>query len=223
MFPTKKSAESCIPNPQKIFISGEEILWYSIENTTSTMDVALELIYRGCPPWTAVTARYQTSGRGTHGRTWSSHTGKGLWLSLILPPPSYSGNLSGISLLAAGALVRTLEEFAECLFLIKYPNDIVVNDHKIAGIMVETATNGDAVQSVILGMGVNFRQTREDFLKEGLHEATSLLIETGSAPDREKFLVSFIAHLKNRYETTILEPDKVKTITNRSNGKLHVL
>ncbi|MCE5250699.1 biotin--[acetyl-CoA-carboxylase] ligase [bacterium] len=178
------------------------------------MDMAHSLVRNAYHPWTVITARHQTEGRGTHGRLWSSQTDKGLWLSLLLPPPENVDNLTGLSIIAAGSLVKTLDVYADCMFLIKYPNDVVVNNHKIAGLMIESATCDDAVKTVILGMGVNFWQTRDDFIKDELPDATSLFIEAGYAPDREHFIATFISYMKKWYESGIPEPDYGKLFPN---------
>ena len=175
--------------------------WLDLDTTNSTMETAHELVREGCPQWTTITARSQSSGRGTHGRSWSSQAGKGLWMSVILPPPAEAENLSGLSVLFAEVLVSTLREFADCPFTIKHPNDVIVNGCKIAGILLESATEHGCVKSVILGLGVNFLQTHEDFMKDELPEATSLFIETGSAPDRDKFLNVLVKQLQSTYET----------------------
>ena len=188
--------DTTYPKPRILHIHGEYIPWYDYKNVTSTMDIAMEFVRKGCICLTAVTAHSQSSGRGTHGRDWSSRDGKGLWLSVILPPPHHFERIEGLSILIAKTLVDTLKCFADCRFTIKHPNDVMVNNRKIAGILVETATKADKIQSMVLGMGVNFCQTDEDFAHDNLFDATSLFSETGTAPDRTKFLVSFLEHLK---------------------------
>ncbi len=173
--------------------------WYDLDTTASTMEVAHELVGDGCSACTVITSLHQSSGRGTHGRSWSSQKGKGLWLSVILPPPREAADLSGLTLDSAHVLIKTFAEFSDCKFSIKHPNDIVVNGRKIAGILVESATEEGTFKSVILGMGVNLLQTQEDFSRDDLSDATSLLIETGSAPDRLQFLTTFIEHLHSSY------------------------
>jgi len=200
MVSRKSNNSTFSESTKKIRLNGYDIPWYDLDTTTSTMDEAQKLLKSECPFWTVITAKYQSSGRGTHGRNWSSHPGKGLWMSVIMPLPRYTGNLSGLTLLAADALIDTLEMYYDSSFSIKYPNDIIVNNRKIAGILAESATKGEQIQSIILGIGVNFRQTPEDFMNENLSEATSLFIETGSVPERVIFLEAFLSNLKHRYE-----------------------
>ena len=192
-------------NAKTLLIGGRKIIWYDLDITASTMDHALRMVKGGCKPWTVVSAENQTSGRGTHGRTWFSPGGKGLWISVILPPPHKAEYLSNLSVLAARALIKSFNEFKELHFEIKPPNDVIVNGRKIAGILFESITSGESVSSVVLGMGVNLLQNAEDFENEGLPDATSFFIETGYVINRESFMKSFLEQFKPMYETSVLE------------------
>jgi len=188
---------------ERLNADGFTFIRYRLDTTVSTMDVANGLVRSGPVSWVVVTADEQTGGRGTRGRSWSSCKGKGLWVSVILPPPEQAVDLSGFTVSAAEALARSLGEIAGCNCKIKHPNDLIANGRKIAGLLAETAITGDKVRPVILGFGVNFLQTREDFDRDGLPDATSLLIETGTAPDRETVLAAFLGHLKRVYDSTV--------------------
>jgi len=188
-----------------LLIGDRKIIWYDLDTTTSTMDNALRMVKEGSMPWTVVSADNQTSGRGTHGRTWFSPKGRGLWISIILPPPHKAEYLSNLSVLAARALIKCFNEFKELHFEIKPPNDVIVNGRKIAGILFESITSGEDVSSVVLGMGVNLLQNAEDFENEGLPDATSFFIETGVVLNRDSFMRSFIENFKPMYEKSVLE------------------
>ncbi len=194
---------------QSLIINGKKILWYDFNKTTSTMDSAVSMARDGCDPWTIVSAGEQTSGRGTQGRTWFSPGGKGLWISLILPPPLNAEYLDNLSILAAQSLMQSFKEFTELEFNIKHPNDVTVNGKKIAGILFESTTIDEKVLFVVLGMGINFQQSVKDFENEGLFDATSFKIETGSVPNRKQLITSFIKHFKPVYEKSILEVGSV--------------
>jgi len=198
-------------NVKSLFIDGKKVLWYDFDKTTSTMDYAVRMTGEGCDPWTIVSAGEQTSGRGTQGRTWFSPVGKGLWISIILPPPLKAEYLGNLSILAAQSLIQSFKEFTELQFDIKHPNDVTVNGSKIAGILFESTTIDEKVISVVLGMGINFQQSVKDFEHEGLFDATSFNIETGSVPDREQLITSFIKHFKPVYDKSILEVGNINT------------
>ena len=189
---------------KKLVIEGREIHWINFDAITSTMDYAVKITKEGCEPWTVISADTQISGRGTHGRTWFSPGGKGLWISVILPRPFMPESMKNLSIVAAESLIESFNDFTELQFMVKHPNDVIVNGRKIAGIIIESVTSGNNVISLVMGMGVNFYQTREDFENEGLVEATSLLIENGSVPDRDSFITSFLSHFIPVYENSVL-------------------
>ena len=181
--------------------------WYDLDETPSTMDIAAGMTKEGCDYWTIVSARKQLTGRGTHGRSWESPGGKGLWVSVVLPPPEKPEYLDNLSVLTAKALIRCFSEYTDLSFEIKHPNDVVIGGRKIAGILFESVTSGMNVVSVVLGMGVNLLQTAADFEKCGLFEATSLFIETGTTVGRGQFLESFVRHFIPMYERSVLRID----------------
>ncbi|MFC1606332.1 biotin--[acetyl-CoA-carboxylase] ligase [Candidatus Latescibacterota bacterium] len=188
---------------QHLTVDGRVIPWIDMDSTPSTMEIAHAIVRDGRRETTLISANCQTSGRGTKGRSWSSLPGKGVWLSVILPPPDDLDNLSGLTVAVAEELIRTLRLYADCPFTIKDPNDVLVNGRKIAGILVETSIVADDVRSVLLGMGMNFTQTREDFLRDNLPDATSLILENGTVPSREEFIKTFMTFLLKRYDIMI--------------------
>ena len=185
-------------------IDDKKILWYDLDTTSSTMDHAVRIARGGCDSWTVVSAGKQQSGRGTHGRSWFSPDGKGLWVSVVLPPPLKAEYLNNLSILAARALIESFKEFTELPFEIKYPNDVIIKGRKIAGILFESITSEQRVVSVVLGMGVNLLQTVEGFESNGLFEATSFFIETGQVLNYEQFMVSFLGYFKPMYENSVV-------------------
>jgi len=191
-------------NAAVININDLQVLWYDLEKTISTMDFAARLLKEGCSPWTLITAGQQLQGRGTHGRDWISLQGKGLLLSLILPPPSDPSCMKDLSVKTAGSLVESLNEFYDLPFEVKHPNDVVIHGRKVAGILFESVTSGEDVVSVILGMGINLNQSAEDFMQAGLPDATSLFIEAGYTPLKKHLLISFLKQFKSLYETLII-------------------
>ena len=192
-----------------LIIDDKRIVWYDLDTTTSTMDQAVRMAREGCDFWTIVSAGKQQSGRGTHGRSWFSPGGKGLWISVVLPPPLKAEYLDNLSILTARALIESFKEFTELPFDIKYPNDVIIKDRKIAGILCESITSEQKVLSVVLGMGVNLLQTVEDFESRGLFEATSFFIETGQVLNHEQFLVSFLENFKPVYEKSVLKSENI--------------
>jgi len=172
--------------------TGVRIRRHDFPVVDSTLDRAKECIDRGNGDWTLVTADSQLRGRGTRGRSWVSHPGAGLWISLALPPAKKTDFLDGLTLRTAEVLVDALSTVCNPPFTIKPPNDILIRGRKCAGILYESATADGSVQALILGLGLNVSQTETDFARAGLPDATSLFIETGERYDREDILNAFL-------------------------------
>ncbi len=157
---------------------------------TSTNDAAIELAEAGAAAWTVVRARLQTSGRGRRGRVFVSPPGNS-YTSFILKPRVSSRNLPQMSLIAGVAVAESIEASApevapaRC----KWPNDILLNDAKVAGILVETG--GDAV---IVGIGINL--VSHPGIRDAI--ATDLASEGAPGVDRDVLLATLCRCLKER-------------------------
>jgi len=181
-------------------IADEQIMWYALDGVSSTMDYTIGIVESASGFWTLVTAANQFCGRGTHGRDWVSPNGKGLYMSLAVPPPCDSGRIEELSLETAAILVETLRCILDLTGTIKCPNDVLVNGRKIAGILYESKTRDNAFSYLVLGLGLNLSQTIEDFRKEELPDATSLLIETGHNPGITAVLLPFLERFIPMYK-----------------------
>jgi BirA family transcriptional regulator, biotin operon repressor / biotin---[acetyl-CoA-carboxylase] ligase len=117
----------------------------------STNLEALRLATREALPWTAVIADTQTEGRGRLGRTWLDRPRRCLLLTALVYPPPGSEGLLGAAM--ALAVARTLEKAGTCEVAIKWPNDVILGDRKIAGILVEGPNAG--LMAVGIGLNVN--------------------------------------------------------------------
>jgi BirA family biotin operon repressor/biotin-[acetyl-CoA-carboxylase] ligase len=156
---------------------GRQVMVYTTVDSTNR--VAAEHLLTQIPPgagW-AILAEEQTAGRGQHGRRWLTPAGSALLLSVLLQPP---GALRRPSLLTAWAAVAVAEAISELTgwdARIKWPNDLVLDNRKVCGILVEC--HGSAV---IVGIGLNLSQQAADWQALGLPQAVSLLQLTGTAP-----------------------------------------
>jgi BirA family biotin operon repressor/biotin-[acetyl-CoA-carboxylase] ligase len=135
-----------------------------------------------------VVADRQTRGRGRLERRWHSPPAENLYLSLVLkrrtgPPSPAWTNLTQYASLILSDVLRDYEVRPA----IKWPNDLLVGERKIAGILAEAVSSGSVVQGVVLGMGVNLNMGRRD-LEEIDQPATSLAVEVGGKVDRWEFL-----------------------------------
>ncbi|MGB3564255.1 MAG: biotin--[acetyl-CoA-carboxylase] ligase [Thermoanaerobaculia bacterium] len=154
-----------------------------LERVDSTNLVARKIV-AGClaagnpPPTTLVVALQQTHGRGRRGRYWSSPKAKGVYASWILPL-SNRQQLVTLPLLVGVGLADGLSALLEEKCRLKWPNDLVVGDRKIGGILIESLAMGKDGVVAIIGFGVNHSQTRDEL---PVKAATSIEIETGGAP-----------------------------------------
>ena len=138
---------------------------------------AAKLAAEGAPHGTAIVAERQTRGIGRHGHSWDSQT-DGLYLSIILRLPTAQPILT----MALGlAVQRAVNDLASVATDIRWPNDVMLNERKLAGIMIQAAGN-----ALIAGIGVNVNQP--SFPAEIEAIATSLRIETGQEQDKEALL-----------------------------------
>ena len=170
---------------------------YKYQIVRSTNDLALQLAREGAPEGTLVLAEAQTGGRGRWGRRWLSPEGKGIWASLILRPEDDPGGTLAVGV--ASGIAEALRDRTGVDAEVKWPNDVVVGGRKLAGVLVERG--GEAY---VVGFGVNVLQAKEDFPPELRDRATSLLLETGRAWDREELLWGILEEVERAYRRLVL-------------------
>ncbi len=134
-------------------IIGRRILAYDTVDSTNT--VAFALAEQGLSEGTAVFAEAQTKGRGRLGRSWSSPKWQGIYLSLILRPKIVPEKTALVTLLAAVSCAEAIRKVCGLAALIKWPNDILVNNKKVCGILTEMNVQNHKVKFIILGIGIN--------------------------------------------------------------------
>lgn len=174
------------------------------ESLGSTQDLARELARQGDSEGTAILALEQTSGRGRLGRTWVSPPGKNLALSVILKPQINPQHASLLGMAASIATAETVESCGIARAELKWPNDVLVNGRKIAGILSEAAVTSDRVEYVIVGLGLNLNCSREDFPHDLRESVTSIATCTGQIYDVEETARVFLHKMHGLY-------DRVKT------------
>lgn len=157
---------------------------YRYEVVTSTNDIAKDLGRQGVAE-AVVIAEAQSGGRGRMGRSFFSPTG-GLYVSVLWRPLCSGEDLLPLTAMAAAAVAVAVERVTGVQVGIKWPNDLVLNGKKIAGLLTEPALNGDgSVAHVVLGLGLNVRAKSGDFPPDVAAIASSLEAELDCAVDRE--------------------------------------
>jgi BirA family biotin operon repressor/biotin-[acetyl-CoA-carboxylase] ligase len=173
---------------------------HDFDSVPSTNQVALELAQKGAAHGEVVVAEEQTHGRGRRGRSWASPSGLNLSFSAILRPELPAARAPELTLVAAVALAETLRD-AGAESLIKWPNDIQLEGKKCAGILTELTADQDAIQFVILGVGVNLNMTRKDFPPELLETAISVREVLGKKIPRALFAAALWTRLESWLDT----------------------
>ena len=166
--------------------------------TESTNDNAWELIEEGAVEGTVVITDKQTAGKGRAGRDWVTTPGKSLTASLILNP-SVNSRLSGwFPLLTGVAVVDALFELG-LESKLKWPNDIMVSNRKLGGILCESRIQGKILEWVVIGIGLNINDLENELPKE--LQATSFFMEKSSSTQRELVLANILNHLEPIYNS----------------------
>ena len=151
-----------------------------LASVSSTNDVAKEAARHGAREGLVVVAETQTAGRGRHGRQWTSPAGN-LFLSVLLRPRDPA--VLSLLPLAAGVAVAEAIEAQGVDGQLKWPNDVLVGERKIAGLLAEASTDAGRVDSVVLGVGVNVNLRASDVPAEIAGVTASLFEETGRTHD----------------------------------------
>ena len=166
----------------------------------STQTVAFALAADGAADRTVVVAQAQTAGRGRHGRLWLDEPGASLLTSIILRPRLEPARLPTLSLAAGVAVVEALERVTGLKPRLKWPNDVLVDGRKLAGILLESRIGPSPL--VVLGIGVNLAQ--RVFPADLAERATSVRLATGRRVDADALLTALLESLdawRTRLET----------------------
>ena len=161
-----------------------------VETCPSTQDV----LSAEDPEGAVVAADEQTAGRGRLGRRWDTPAGKGILASVLLRPPA-NRRLPELSLVAGVAVADAAENALGLSAQIKWPNDVLVNRRKVAGVLAEK--RGDAV---VVGIGLNVNQTRDELPQETTIPPASLFTVDGIERDRAPILADLLARLEHHYD-----------------------
>ena len=184
---------------EKVII-GQKLL--RLDTVTSTNDVAKQYAAAGCLEGLVVIADQQTAGRGQNTNHWHSAPGKGLYFSVVVRPHCRPENVKLFSLLAGVALNSSLRSVCGVESLIKWPNDIYCADKKLAGVLCEAVWQGEAVECVVIGIGVNVTHDRSDYPDDLGASATSLNMLGSSNLDKEIILNGILKQLDIWYQLT---------------------
>jgi BirA family biotin operon repressor/biotin-[acetyl-CoA-carboxylase] ligase len=187
----------------RLGVFATDMTWYS--EIGSTNDVALVMAERGAGEGTVVGADLQTAGRGRQGRQWSSPTGAGLYVSVVLRPAS--GIVPLMTLAAGVAIADGIREASGLTAALKWPNDVYLSGRKAAGILAEAGSSDGGVSHVVLGFGINVSEA--SYPPDVAERATSLEREVGRPVDRGLVLACCLAALAVRHDQAMTDPRRM--------------
>jgi BirA family biotin operon repressor/biotin-[acetyl-CoA-carboxylase] ligase len=139
---------------------GRKVLVYDRVSSTNTL--AAELASRADAEPLAILAAEQTAGRGQHSRTWTAAPGSSVLMSVLLFPPDFLRRAAILTAWAAVSVCLTIQKLTGIQATIKWPNDVLLDGKKVSGILIEQS------RGTVVGIGLNVRQTAEDFAAGGL-------------------------------------------------------
>ena len=172
---------------------------FAFKTINSTNITAINYAKNGLGEGVLVIADSQKKGRGRLGRKWHSPPGKGLYFSLVLRPDLPPDRVAGLSLMAGLALIRTITDLTGVQVQMKWPNDILFEKKKLAGILVELVAEPDKVEYMIVGIGVNVNHDRKDFPLSLQRKSTSLKIITKKEIQRVALLQKILVEFESLY------------------------
>ncbi|MFW6270961.1 MAG: biotin--[acetyl-CoA-carboxylase] ligase [Bacillota bacterium] len=207
---------------------GKNIKFYN--EIDSTNEKAKEIAGK-VPGGTVILTEKQKKGKGRRGREWYSPAGSGLWFSIILYPDFQPDKAPMLTVLAALSVEESLDDM-NIATDIKWPNDIILNNKKIAGILSELNAEIDQINYAVVGIGINVNQ---DSFPQNLKDiASSLKIETGKNIDRVNLLNNIFYSFERYYKMLLSDKEeellkiwknKLKCLNKRvvidSNGKIY--
>jgi BirA family biotin operon repressor/biotin-[acetyl-CoA-carboxylase] ligase len=169
-----------------------QFVLHYFECIESTNKKAVAMVREGYDQESIVLAEKQTGGKGRMGRAWESDNNRGIWASFIFiqnsDPVLYVRALSV-------ALSMTLTDMQIGNSEIKWPNDLLINGKKVAGVLAETVSGPSGKDTLVLGFGLNVNQDASDFSEDVRHIATSLRLVTGDRYAREDILEKIMENL----------------------------
>lgn len=184
-------------------------IYYETE-IDSTNTKAMKLAEEGAPHGTIVVTDHQVNGRGRRGRSWESPAGEAIAMTFLLRPKIDPNNASMLTLLAAMAVARGIEDETGLKAGIKWPNDVIINRKKVSGILTEMSAQADYVNHIVVGIGINVHI--QEFPEKLKNIATSIFLELGVKINRAA-LIERICEYFEAYFDVFLQTEDLSAIS----------
>ena len=179
-------------------------IYYEAE-IDSTNTKAMKLAEEGAPHGTIVVTDHQMNGRGRRGRTWESPAGEAIAMTFLLRPKIDPNNASMLTLIAAMAVARGIEDETGLKAGIKWPNDVIINRKKVSGILTEMSAQADYVNHIVVGIGINVHI--DEFPEELKNIATSIFLELGIKINRAALIERICEYFEAYFEVFLQTED----------------
>lgn len=166
-----------------------------LPDCVSTQEIVRATAGLNAPEGFLAVSDFQTAGRGRRGRTWEAEASTSLLFSLLLRPSAPPAELAPLTLVAGIAVAESMPAPAR----VRWPNDVLIEGAKVAGVIAELETPADRPHHVILGVGINVNQRPRELPPEARVPATSLAIETGHQQDRLSLLLEVVDRIQSAY------------------------
>lgn len=201
-------SESELKSIRKTNWLGNVICYEPVMSSTNTR--AMQLAEEGAPHGTLVVTDRQESGRGRRGRVWETPEGAAIAMTFLLRPQINPNNASMLTIVAAMAAVRGIEDETGLRAGIKWPNDIIISGKKVCGILTEMSAQVDYVNHIVIGIGIN---VHVDVFPEELRDiATSLYMESGQKTNRAALIERICEYFEAYYEIFLQTEDLSKIV-----------
>ncbi|MGZ9704570.1 bifunctional biotin--[acetyl-CoA-carboxylase] ligase/biotin operon repressor BirA [Pseudomonas sp. GNP013] len=186
-------------NAEEIVLNTAPLSWavQVFDSIDSTSAEALRLVNAGMEPPFIVLSEQQTAGRGRRGRKWVSPFAQNIYYSLVLRIEGGLRQLEGLSLVVGLAVMHALRESGVQGAALKWPNDVLVGQKKIAGILLELVGDPADICHVVLGIGINVNMQKADDVDQ---EWTSVQLQTGVSINRNHLAAQLSRHLNSYLE-----------------------
>ncbi len=185
------------------FVLGKKV--YYFDEIDSTNEYAKKLINDNIDEGTLIVADSQNKGKGRLDRKWLSNKGDGIFLSLILKPNIELFSIMQVTLLAGISVCNAIKSCTGLDAKIKWPNDIIIDNKKVCGILTEINAQIDKISYVILGIGINVNNSKFDVALE--NKATSIFLQINKKFERQKIIATFLQDFESKYFKYIKEKD----------------
>lgn len=167
---------------------GKETIYYK-EIDSTQKEIWRRIENKNIDNWTLILADIQTDGIGTHGRKWYTSQEENIAFSFVIYPNIQIQKIENLTVEIAETLLEVFQKIYSIQLAIKNPNDIIINNKKVGGILAETKLRGEQIECLVIGIGINTNQQK--FTKEIENIATSIKNEFHIKVDNLEVITEF--------------------------------